>query len=247
VAASLPEARIFFPQLSVLNGLGTRVPVRDFVAYKDVQPLEHQGTRQYSIRSQRLILCAQSPPLESGGEEWRDCVLKAFDVEDIKMLRRSVHALSQLSHPNIIPLWSVVENVAEKRWYLEFPHIALDLRAFMEETEEEVEPEVPAAENEEEVEPEVPAAENEEEKTADPNDTLPLVDTNAEVQAKKRVPKERSLHVLSGLLSGVLRGIACLHSHGLIHRDIKVCILCVLEAICSFLFIHICLPVSVAA
>ena len=56
------------------------------------------------------------------------CVLKAFDgTRVLKDLRRAVHVMGNLSHPNVIKLQGVCRDGGEGRWLVQLPHYPRDL------------------------------------------------------------------------------------------------------------------------
>jgi serine/threonine protein kinase len=49
------------------------------------------------------------------------CVLKGFGVEDEKRLKRELHALTRLRHPNVVPVLGVCQQRQPARWFVELP------------------------------------------------------------------------------------------------------------------------------
>ena len=135
----LPELAVKFPLLDPFRGTAAQgLPQRDLSEYTDVRPLAAGAGRGAGGGRHHMLVATcpvdEAKEGEAGSAAAADtaaadppindqmCVLKGFAVEDERRMRRELHALCRLKHPNIMPLRAVCRQRDPVKRYLELPY-----------------------------------------------------------------------------------------------------------------------------
>ena len=139
----LPELSAQCPSLHPLRGgLAQGLPVRDLETFEDVQPLVHPG--RHELFTARCPAEEPEAGLEQANREEKAdekavsarCVLKAFDADDVRALRRELAALHGLQHPNVVRVLGLCRR-GPATWLLQLPLFPRNLRAWLREARAE--------------------------------------------------------------------------------------------------------------